>query len=172
MVYGGESSRFAKEAMDRGRRAHAAMEALDAVGIYPIEYDTMKYIDAYTAWRESRPEFEIVANEKRVCYNQNSPWFCGTIDKLAYDAGFGRVFLIDIKTGETAHPELWRVQMEMYEMALLSMGLYTSGSFVVQCMKDGSFVEHDIKSDTGIVGSLGNIHAYMKGEADGDNILQ
>jgi hypothetical protein len=158
LVYGAETNHFAKLAMDRGKRAHAAMESMDAVGIYPVQYDTLKYVEAYAQWRDSRPEFEIIANEKRVC---GGP-YCGTFDKLAHESKLGRVYLIDIKTGETAHPELWNVQMDFYDRALRHMGLYISGAFVVQCKKDGSFVEHECKSHTGMPDHLLKIYWYFE----------
>lgn len=162
MVYGGSMTWEMADAMDRGKRAHHAIEMLDTIGLGTDEKDIAPYVDAYLKWRRDNSDVEPIAHEAVVV----GDGYCGTIDKLMQNK-WGQFFLLDIKTGEKAQRKLWKVQMEFYMDALRCMGLDVTGWVVVQCKKSGEYVEMRSSSwDTGMCDCLLSLHQYIRREQD------
>lgn len=158
LVYGTWSKRKSR-AMDRGTNVHKAIEAYDEMGLETEDETIAPYLAAYKSWLETHPTWEVIANERRV----KGIGYCGTIDKLVWDNKYDRVFIVDVKTGDVPHPELWDAQLEFYSEAMRETGCCVSGEIVVQCKSDGTFHEH-IKDygDYGIMDELIAIYHWRR----------
>lgn len=158
LVYG-TWSRKSSNAMTRGTRAHKAMEAYDELGIESEDADIVPYLMAYKAWLADHTQYEPMLNEMRVLGNG----YCGTIDKLMWDAKWGRPALVDIKTGDNAHPELWLLQLDFYDNALRHNGICVADAFVVQCRSDGGYAVFENKWEGAVItDELMTIHRWRK----------
>lgn len=138
MEYANGDAYFTALAMERGKRAHLAMQAYDTLGVITEEKDIAPYLDGYMKWLSSLPDgFRVIANEQYVFTDQ----YAGTIDKLI-EAPDGKLWLVDVKTGDTARPRLWYLQLEMYRIALAFNEIPIEHAMVLQVKKNGKTVEH------------------------------
>ena len=153
-------------AADRGKKVHAATEALDKTGWAEIEDEYLPYLQAYAAFRrEHDVQWELIEHPDYHPAHR----YAGTIDRYGMVDGFKT--LLDIKTTYRVYKPLCSASLNLYRMMLEARGKTVERLLILHLRKDGSYKLLRFDADDLVPMALLTLHTALKvGKINGKSV--